>query len=150
MFDDTLVGTHLALRNRKRKTIRLSHQTPSHKPSSMPETRRTLSHVQYRLAHNWLYPRPPTYNCLQLSKSPIKQNKWSNRHQNPNRREPKPSAEPPHVAPPAARRLVLNRNRSEMRLLSTSLRMAHPLPPRVTNDYFPRAATQEGSTHAAR
>lgn len=52
VFGGILVKTYLAPRNRKRRTIRLSHQTPSHKLSSMLETRRTLSRVRYHLAHS--------------------------------------------------------------------------------------------------
>jgi len=52
VLDITLVETHVAVRNRKRKTIRLSRRMPLHKPSSMPETRKTLSRVRYRLVHN--------------------------------------------------------------------------------------------------
>ena len=119
----TLVETDVTLRNRKRKTIRPSHRTPSHKLSSMLETKRTLSRVRYRLARNLSSPRPPTYNYLQLSKSPIRRNKWSNRHPNPNHQ---PSHSTYHTL--LSDRLVLNRSRSKMRSSSTSLRMALPFP----------------------
>ena len=72
----TSVETNVTLRNRKQETIRHSHQMLSHKLSSMPETRRTLSRVRYCLAHNWSSQRPPTCNYHQLSKSPIRRNKW--------------------------------------------------------------------------
>jgi len=48
----TSVEANVTLRDRKRKTIRHFHQMFSHKLSSMPETRRTLSRVRYRLARN--------------------------------------------------------------------------------------------------
>ena len=74
--DVVLAQAYLALRNRKRKVIRLSRQMHLHKLSSTLETRKILSRARYRLVHNLLPPQPQTYGCLQLSKSPIKGNKW--------------------------------------------------------------------------
>lgn len=112
----TLVEPNVVLRSRKRKTIRPSHRMPSHKLSSMLETKRTLSRVQFRLARNLSSPRPQTYSYLQLSKSPTRRNKWSNHHRNLNHQLIRPTY---HIL--LSDHLVLNRSRREMRLSSTSL-----------------------------
>lgn len=116
--DATLVEAYLALRNRKRKMIKLSRQMPLHKLLLMQETRKTLSRGRYRLAHNSSSLQPPTRNYLQLSKSPIRRNRWSNQHRNPNRQSNCPMFD----------HLVLNQNHGKKRSLLMRLSMVHPLP----------------------
>lgn len=120
----TLVETKTASRNRKRKMIKPSHQMPSHRLSSMPETRRILSRVRSRLAHNWSSLRPPTYSYHRLSKSPTRRNKWSSQHWSPIHQPNLPTY---HNL--LFDRLVLNRNLDKTRSSLMSLRMVHPLPP---------------------
>lgn len=124
-FDVTLVETEVVLRNRKRKTIRPSHRMPSHKLSSMLGMKKTLSRVRYPLARNLSSLRPPIHNYLQLSKSHIRQNRWSNPYLNPNNQLNHPTYHIPLSDHPA-----LNRSRSKMRSLSMSLRTARPSPRR--------------------
>ena len=123
MFDVAWLGAHTVLRNRRRKKIKLSRQMPSHKPSSMLETRRTLSRARYRLARNSSFPPPQTCSYLLLSRCPIRQNKWSNQYQNWSHR-------PNHLTYRILlfAHLALNQNRIKMRSWSTSLRMARSLP----------------------
>jgi hypothetical protein len=73
--DVTILEAYLALRNRKRKMIRLSRQMPLQKLSLMPETRRILSRARYRLAHNSSSPQSPTRDYPRLSKFPIMRNR---------------------------------------------------------------------------
>lgn len=121
MTNTILVKTHFALRNQKRKTIRLCRQMPSHKLSSTPGTKRTLSRVRYRQAHNSLSPRPPMYDCLRLLKSPLRRNKWLNHPRNLNRQSNRP---PYHI--PMFDHSLLNQNYVKKISLSRISRTGRP------------------------